>query len=161
MISRRLALLLALLAGLTRPAMAEETPEDFVADLYEAHMPSVTGEAPGIFDDEVLMARFLASDLAAAVNADKAASAKTGEAGLLSFDPVSDSQDPDIRDLRIQRLEDEAGHPQVEATFSRSDQTKRLKLIYDLVKEGDGWKVFNIRRPDGDRWNLREIMQLN
>jgi hypothetical protein len=69
-----------------------------------------------------------------------------GEADPLGFDPVIDGTDWQISDLKL-----EAASSAVIARFTNGPAAK--VIVYDLIEEGGGWKVDNIRAPGV--WNVR------
>lgn len=151
---------LMLALGLAAPALAAETtPEAVVQQIYSGKTPTTKGL--DIIDNAKLRAKYLSMDLAAAVKKDNDESAKSGDVGALDFDPVSDSQDPMIKDLKIEPLQVQGDKAQVKVSFNTYDP-KRDELLYDLVKEGGQWRVFNISKPGGgeDAWSLRQILSL-
>jgi hypothetical protein len=145
------------LAGLA--LAAETTPEALVRQIYSGKTPTTKGL--DIFNSPKLQSKFLSQDLAAAVKKDSDESAKSGDIGALDFDPVSDSQDPMIKDLRIEPQPVQGDRAQVKVSFKSYDP-KRDELLYDLVNEGGQWRVFNISKPgSGDEaWSLRQLLSL-
>lgn len=72
---------------------------------------------------------------------------------ILDFDPIIGAQDYQLSNLSV--TTDgmvENSHAVVRAAFDNMGQ--RTEVVYDLVWEGDQWKVDNIR---GDGWDLRQI----
>lgn len=157
---RELCLGLALALGLTASALsAEASPEAVVKQIYSGKTPETKGI--DIIGDAKLRARYLSKDLAAAVKKDIDQSAKSGEVGALDFDPVSDSQDPLIKDLKIDPASVQGDQAQVGVSFNRGDP-KRDELVYDLVQEGGQWRVSNISKKGSaeEAWSLRQMLSL-
>jgi hypothetical protein len=153
-----IAIMLTLGAG--GPVLAAEaTPEAVVQQIYSGKTPSTKGI--DIIGNAKLRAKFLSKDLAAAVKKDIDASRKSGEVGALDFDPVSDSQDPMIKDLKIEPQPAQGDRAQVDVSFNRGDP-QRDQLVYDLVKEGGQWRVSNISKKGSgdDAWSLRAMLSL-
>lgn len=72
---------------------------------------------------------------------------------ILDFDPLIGAQDYQLSDLNVANEAIAQGsHAVVRASFNNA--TTRTEIIYDLIWEGDRWKVDNIR---GDGWDLRQI----
>ncbi|MGN8115193.1 DUF3828 domain-containing protein [Labrys sp. 22185] len=157
---RRLYLGLALASGLAVSALAAEaTPEATVKQIYSGKTPETKGI--DIIGNAKLRDRYLSKDLAAAVKKDIDESAKSGEVGALDFDPVSDSQDPLIKDLKIDPASVQGEQAQVGVSFNRGDP-KRDELVYDLVKENGQWRVSNISKKGNaeEAWSLRQMLSL-
>jgi hypothetical protein len=81
--------------------------------------------------------------------------------GALDFDYKSDSQDPDVRDLKIvviHRLDTDA---EVRVTFNEYGDA--VELRYDLVRYNGAWVIDDVRKVAGhdDPWVLSEILKLN
>jgi hypothetical protein len=162
---RKLAFGLVLALGfaasvLAAPVLAAETaPEVVVQQIYSGKTPTTKGI--DIIGNKKLRTKFLTKELGAAVQKDFDQSAKANEVGALDFDPVSDSQDPMIKDLKIEPLSAEAGKAQVKVSFDRGD-AKRDELLYDLVKEGGQWRVYDISKKGSaeEAWSLRALLSL-
>lgn len=72
---------------------------------------------------------------------------------ILDFDPIIGAQDYQLGDLNVaNEAVSEGSHAVVRASFNNA--TTHTEIIYDLIWEGDRWKVDNIR---GDGWDLRQI----
>ena len=146
--------------GLAAPALsAEQTPIAVVKQIYSGKTPTTKGI--DVIGNKTLRAKFLTKELGAAIQKDVDQSAASNEVGALDFDPVSDSQDPMIRDLRIEPLSTEGDKAQVKVSFNRGDP-KRDELLYDLVKEGGTWHVYDISKKGSadEAWSLRALLSL-
>jgi len=157
---RKLAFGLMLAFGLAAPALgAEATPETVVKQIYSGKTPATKGI--DIIGNAKLRDKYLSKDLAAAVKKDIDESAKSGEVGALDFDPVSDSQDPMIKDLKVAPMPVQGDKAQVEVSFNRGDPQRDV-LLYDFVREGGQWHVFNISKRGSaeDAWSLRDMLSL-
>ncbi len=72
---------------------------------------------------------------------------------ILDFDPLIGAQDYQLSNLNVaNEAVVEGSHAVVRASFDNA--TTRTEIVYDLIWEGDRWKVDNIR---GDGWDLRVI----
>lgn len=72
---------------------------------------------------------------------------------ILDFDPLIGAQDYQLSNLNV--TTDgmvENSHAAVRAAFDNAGA--HAEIVYDLVWEGEQWKVDNIR---GDGWDLRQI----
>ena len=155
----QLAVGVMLAFGLAATAHAAEvTPEAVVQQIYSGKTPTTKGL--DIFNNAKLRAKYLSKDLAAAVKKDSDEAGKSGDVGALDFDPVSDSQDPMIKDLKIEPQPVQGDKAQVKVSFETYDPG-RDELVYDLVKEGGQWRVSNITKLGSkDAWSLRQILSL-
>jgi hypothetical protein len=72
---------------------------------------------------------------------------------ILDFDPLISAQDYQLSDLNVGTDSMvEAANAVVRASFTNLGQA--TQVVYDMVWEGNRWKVDNIR---GDGWDLRQI----
>lgn len=73
---------------------------------------------------------------------------------ILDFDPLIDAQDYQLSQLNVSTDGVvENSHATVRASFQNAGQP--AEVIYDLVWEGDRWRVNNIRTA---AWDLRQII---
>jgi len=72
---------------------------------------------------------------------------------ILDFDPLIGAQDYQLSALNVtSESVVENSHAVVRASFSNAGTP--TEIVYDLIWEGGGWKIDNIR---GDGWDLRQI----
>jgi hypothetical protein len=72
---------------------------------------------------------------------------------ILDFDPLISAQDYQLSELNVgTEAMVESTNAVVRASFTNLGQA--TQVVYDMVWEGDRWKVDNIR---GDGWDLRQI----
>jgi hypothetical protein len=72
---------------------------------------------------------------------------------ILDFDPLIDAQDYQLSDLNVAtEALAQNSHATVRATFNNAGRP--AEVVYDLIWEGGGWKVDNIR---SSQWDLRQI----
>jgi hypothetical protein len=157
---KRLILVAAALAGLcAAPANAEEqSPKDVVVEIYHvAAGPKGDYQAPSAFDDKQVRRHFTKS-LVAAQKAMDLRSKKLNEP-ILDFDPVTNSQDPSVRNLTIDTESADAAKTIVVAGFDSEGEKSRNVMRYIFVRDGGAWKLDDIRGERGDdKWDLRELM---
>ena len=127
--------------AMTDPAMV-------VRQLYDPYVTA--GAVFPAFRDQAPWSAGLWAELEAMV-----ARSEARNEPILDFDPVIGAQDYEIADLNVAtEALSENSHAVVRASFTnlgRSDE-----VVYDLVWEGDRWRVDNIRGRD---WDLRQIAQ--
>jgi hypothetical protein len=156
---KRLILIVAALAGFAWPAIAEDrSPKDIVVEIYHvAAGPKGDYQTASAFDDKQIRKNFTGS-LLAAQKAMDLRSKKLNEP-ILDFDPVTNSQDPSVRDLSVDVESADAAKTIVAAGFASEGAKARNVVRYIFVREGGAWKLDDMRGESGDdKWDLREIM---
>jgi hypothetical protein len=152
-----------LLAGLacasalaTSALAAERTPADLVADIYRiAGGPLGDYQTKGI--DEKGVRQQFSRSLLKAMDAMNRRSKKTNEP-ILDFDPITDSQDPSVVDLKITPEPGDPARPIIDASFDRGENARDV-VRYAFVREGNAWKLDDISGgADDSKWDLREII---
>jgi len=131
---------------------ADSAPADIVSAIYHIYAGPKGDYQTGNLDDKRVVV-YLSKSLRAALKAMDARS-KTLNEPILDFDPVTDSQDPQVEKLSIAPEGDAAAV----ATFYSGD-VKHL-VRYSFVREGDAWKVDDISGGGGgDAWDLRDVIK--
>jgi hypothetical protein len=83
-----------------------------------------------------------------------------GDAPDLDFDPVTSSQDPDVRGLRIVTQHEGPEAAIVRGEFHRGDaQGKPIALVYSLTRESGGWRVDDIAEQGKGGWRLSAVLK--
>jgi hypothetical protein len=133
-------------------AAGENSPADVTTAIYHIYAGPKGDYQTGNLDDK-RVAAYLSRSLRAALKAMDARSKKLNEP-ILDFDPVTDSQDPQVEKLAIAAEGDAAAV----ATFYSGDVKHVVR--YSFVREGDAWKVDDISGGAGDeKWDLRDIIK--
>ena len=150
---KRAVFILAGAIALSAPAVAADpAPADIVTSVYRFYAGPKGDYASGSFDDPKVAAHFTKS-LRAAMTAMYARSRKTDEP-ILDFDPVTDSQDPQVERLSIAP----AGDGVVEATFYSGADKHVVRYVFK--REGGAWRIDDVSGGQGDgKWDLREIIK--
>ena len=156
--------LLFIAAGASAQTPAAGDPEAIVTAIY-ARAASGRGENGGgfIIESKAAKAKYLSKSLVALW---ARANAKTpkGDVGPVDFDPVTNSQDPDVKSFDVKTETHEADKATIAATFighrttraAAADQTVR----YDFVRDQAQWKIDDIRgASDGQPWSIREMLK--
>ena len=134
------------------PAAGESSPAEVTTAIYAIYAGPKGDYQAGNLDDK-RVAAYLSKSLRAALKAMEARSKKLNEP-ILDFDPVTDSQDPQVEKLAIAAEGDAAAV----ATFF-SGEVKHV-VRYSFVRDGDAWKVDDISGGAGDdKWDLRDIIK--
>ena len=115
----------------------------------------------------------MSASLAALWTAEEAKTPK-GDETPPGFDPVSNSQDPKVRNVKVVLEKSDGKKAVVVASFdswsrglTREEQERhphdprdRLTVRYDMVLEHDRWKIDDIRgTTDGKPWSIRAILK--
>lgn len=148
----KIALLTALLLAFSSIgfALSEKeitTPDAVIKNLYAAQK---AGTGPFFqYKNRALVDRYFSKDLANMIWKD-AVKAK-GEVGAIDFDPLYNSQDPQITDFAIGKPREESGpdHAFVAATFKNNGKADRVD--FELQRGQDKtWKIVSIHYNDGE-----------
>jgi len=133
-------------------AAGDSSPVDVTTAIYHIYAGPKGDYQTGNLDDKGVVV-YLSKSLRAALKAMDARSRKLNEP-ILDFDPVTDSQDPQVEKLAIAAEGDTAAT----ATFFSGDVKHVVR--YSFVREGDAWKVDDISGGAGDeKWDLRDIIK--
>lgn len=146
------------------PALATtDNPVTIVKDIY-TRAAKGRGDSGGDFviGSSAARAKYLSASLAALW--DKAeAQAPKDEPGPVDFDPVSNSQDPDIKSFTVAGETQSDDRATVAATIA-GRHGKRAKaadnvIRYDFVRENGQWRIDDMRGAvEGDPWSIRGIL---
>jgi hypothetical protein len=117
------------------------SPEQVVQSLYQAAAHT------GIPKDEAALSQYFDGRLTELLVKDFSCVGSDNEpCGLLYFDPVAQSKNPDITDLEILSSEEEH---EVYVSFGQRDA--RYKAICVMVRTRDGWRVSDIIYSGADQ----------
>lgn len=132
---------------------AEETPERFLRAIYARYLGGAK-QALGVpLDTERNLRRYFTPALASLIIKDRKAAALRHEPPALDGDPFVDAQDWQISALEI-ALERKAPL-QALATVDFRNFDKPVSLRLELVHAKDGWRIDDIRWPEG---SLRALL---
>jgi hypothetical protein len=115
-----------------------------------------------VFENKAAKAKYLSKSLIA-LWAKADARTRKGDGGPVGFDPVTNSQDPDVKSFKVVAEKQEADKAVIAVTID-SHQEPRPKpadrtIRYDFVREADGWKIDEIKGAvDGAAWSLRAML---
>ena len=132
-------------------AAGESSPADVTTAIYRIYAGPKGDYRNGNLDDK-RVAVYLSKSLRAALKAMDARSKKLNEP-ILDFDPVTNSQDPQVEKLTIAAEGDAAAI----ATFFSGDVKHVVR--YSFVREDGAWKVDDISGGAGDEtFDLRDVI---
>jgi Protein of unknown function (DUF3828) len=170
MITRRALILTALAAPfarlLSRPALAASpAPSDPLAiiNAIYARVTKGKGDSGGgfVIENKAAKAKYLSKSL---IKLWAAADAHTpkGDVGPVDFDPVTNSQDPDVKSFTAQADKLEANAAVIAVTIAtRTPVTSPADNVirYNLVREDGQWKIDDISgSSDGEAWSIRGML---
>ncbi|WP_316229711.1 DUF3828 domain-containing protein [Bradyrhizobium sp. SZCCHNR1051] len=167
MINRRFLLLglagVLAVSPLRAQAPAANEPTGIMTAIY-ARVAKGKGEDGGNFviENKAARAYYLSKSLAAQWAKMDARTPK-GEVGAVDFDPVTNSQDPDVASFKVSPEKQEADKATVAVTIAghRNDRTEQADNVirYDFVRDAGQWKIDDIRGAvDGKPWSIREML---
>nr|WP_041756700.1 DUF3828 domain-containing protein [Bradyrhizobium sp. ORS 278] len=167
MIDRRFVLLG--LAGVlaTSQLHAQTTAANEPAGIMTAIYTRVAkgkGEDGGNFviGDKAARAKYLSKALAAQWAKMDARTPK-GEVGAVDFDPITNSQDPDVASFKVVSETQEADKATIAVTITghrleRKEQADNV-IRYDFARDARQWKIDDIRGAiDGKPWSIRDML---
>ncbi len=167
MIDRRLLLLslASVLAAspLQAQAPSSNDPAGMITAIY-TRVAKGKGDGGGTFVIESKAARtkYLSKSLAAQWTKMDARTPK-GEVGAVDFDPVTNSQDPDVASFKVSSEKQEADRATIAVAIrghgeARKEQADEV-IRYDFVREAEQWKIDDIRGAvDGKPWSIRAML---
>lgn len=139
---------------------AARSPRDIVEAIYKVSAgEDGSYSGPSAFDDTKIRHLYFSKDLIAAV---AAMEAKSAGGRILNFDPITNSEGPDVQNLDIAVESEQPDHVIIAAKFRSADDSSILH--YDFIKEGKVWKLDDIRGEivgQRGQWSLREIIRNN
>jgi len=159
MLSRRTLIATLAVAGWALPvasAFAQAAPpaNDPTALLTKLYTEAAKDNAGGDFvNAPKSRAKYLSKSLATLWSK---AEAKTpqGDVGPIEFDPVSNSQDPDIRSFAIAVEKQDSGTATLAVTLTESRRRENPAdnvIFYDFVRDGAHWRIDDIRCAVGGK----------
>ena len=171
MITRR-TLLLTGTAGLSAAALsrfaraAPTLANDPVAIVNAIYARAAKGKGDGggafIIENKAAKARYLSKALVA-LWAKADAHTPKGDVGPIDFDPVTNSQEPDVKSFKVVVEKLDADKAVVAVTIAGRG-TPRAKaadnlIRYNFVRDDGKWKIDDISgTSDGEAWSIRDML---
>jgi Protein of unknown function (DUF3828) len=143
---------------------AADDPAGILTAIY-TRVAKGKGDSGGafVFETKAAKAKYLSKSLIALwVKAD--ARRRKGDGGPVDFDPITNSQDPDVKSFKVVAEKQEADDRAIIAVMIDSHQRRPAKaadqtIRYDFVREAGGWKIDEIKGAvDGEAWSLRAVI---
>lgn len=167
MITRRTLLFSSLFAASLMPAANAQapSPNDPVGILTAIYTRAAKGKGDGggafIIETKAAKAKYLSKSLVA-LWAKADAHTPKGDVGPVDFDPVTNSQDPDVASFKVapEKLEADRATVAVTLTGHRQDRKPGDEVVrYEMVREGNAWKIDDIKgSADGEAWSVRAML---
>jgi hypothetical protein len=166
MLTRR-SLIAASLFAATRPAFAQApAPSDPTAILTAIYTRAAKGKGDGggafLIENKQAKAKYLSKSLVA-LWAKADAHTPKGDVGPVDFDPVTNSQEPDVRSFKVDAEKLDAAKALIAVTITGRNTPPRKPadqvIRYDFVRETGGWKIDDIKgSSDGQAWSIRALL---
>src|SRR4051794_10723081 len=147
-----------------RPAAAADDPAGILTAIY-TRVAQGKGDGGGAFVIQTKTARtkYLSNALVA-LWAKADTRTKKGDGGPVDFDPVTNSQDPDVKSFKVAAEQQGAGKATVAVTIESHQREARADaadktIRYDFVQEAGQWKIDDIKGAvDGSPWSVRALL---
>jgi hypothetical protein len=168
MVTRR-KLTLSGAAGLlaaTLPRAGLAAPDDPVGVVTAIYTRAAKGKGDGgggfVIENKAAKAKYLSKSLVALWTKADARTPK-GDVGPIDFDPVTNSQDPDVKSFKVvaeKQEADKATSPSRSKVISgRRAKAADKTIRYDFVHEAGQWKIDDIKGAvDGSPWSVRALL---
>ena len=151
-----------LAAALPHASLAADDPAGIVTAIYTRAAKGKGDGGGGLIENKAARAKYLSKSLVA-LWAKADARTPKGDVGPVDFDPVTNSQDPDVKSFKVVAEKQEADKATITVTIDGyqgprpkpTDQTMR----YDLVREAGLWKIDDIKGSgDGEPWSIHGML---
>ena len=170
MITRRSLLvtgMTGLLAGAIthRAGAAQPSQNDPVEIINAIYTRAAKGKGDGggafIIENKAAKAKYLSRSLVT-LWAKADANTPKGDVGPIDFDPVTNSQEPDVKSFKVVAEKLEADKAVIAVTITgRTARAKPADEIvrYNFVRDDGKWKIDDISGAlDGEAWSIRDIL---
>ncbi|MCA6114000.1 DUF3828 domain-containing protein [Bradyrhizobium sp. WSM 1738] len=153
-----------LAAILPEHAHAADDPTAILTAIY-ARVIKGKGDGGGTFviDTKAARTKYLSNSLAT-LWAKADARTRKGDGGPIGFDPVTNSQDPDVKSYKIVAEKQAADKATMAVTIEAHQSAARTNaadktIRYDFVLEAGQWKIDDIKGAvDGRPWSVRALL---
>jgi hypothetical protein len=168
MITRRMLILSGAISALTAAEISAQapSPNDPVAIVNSIYTRAAERKGDGgggfVYENKTAKAKFLSKSLIALwARAD--AHTPKDDVGPVDFDPVTNSQDPDVKSFKVDAENLAADKAVIAATIADRYTPPRKPadhvVRYDFVRDGSQWKINDIRgSSDGEPWSIRAML---
>jgi hypothetical protein len=170
MMTRRVLVLTGatgLAAAISLPALAKPaSPNDPVAIVNTIYARAAKGRGDGggafIIENQLAKAKYLSKSLVE-LWAKADAHTPKGDVGPVDFDPVTNSQQPNVKSFKLVPEKLDADKAVIAVTIAGRG-APRAKSIdntirYSLVRDDGQWKIDDISgASDGEAWSIRQML---
>jgi Protein of unknown function (DUF3828) len=149
-------------AALAEPASAGD-PVAIATAIY-TRVAKGKGDGGGgfVIENKAAKAKYLSKSLIALWAKADAHTAK-GDEGPVDFDPVTNSQDSDVKSFKVVAEKLEADKALIAVTMTSSEPRTKSEdetVRYDFVRDGDKWKIDDIRGAiEAAPWSIRDMLK--
>jgi len=168
MITRRNVVLTSLILASGAPlARAEPAASDdpvAIVNAIYARAAKGKGDSGGgfVIENKVAKAKYLSKSLIA-LWAKADAHTPKGDVGPVDFDPVTNSQDPDVKAFKVETEKLDAAKALIAVTIDGHREPREKPadktIRYAFVREAAGWKIDDISgAADGESWSIRAML---
>jgi Protein of unknown function (DUF3828) len=127
--------------------------KSFLESIYGRYMGQSSAAAEGIpLTDAQSVRTYFTFVLAALILEDRAAAIRQGESPALDRDPFIGRAEWDVSDLSIDVMDTSA--PKTVATVTLTNFRKPEKIVLELLRSDNEWRIANVQRDSG---NLRGL----
>ena len=149
-----------------RASAAPPSPNDPVAIVTAIYTRAAKGKGDGggafIIENKAAKAKYLSKSLVE-LWAKADAYTPKGDVGPIDFDPVTNSQEPDVKTFKVAATSLEAEKAVIAVTLTGRNTPPRKPadrtVRYDFVRDGTDWKIDDIKSAsDGEAWSIRGML---
>jgi hypothetical protein len=151
--TRRTFLAASFLASVNAAYAQTPSPNDPIAILNAIYSRAAKGKGDGggafVIENKAAKTKYLSKSLVA-LWAKADGHTPKGDVGPVDFDPVTNSQEPDVRSFKVdaEKLEIDRATIAVSITGHRNDRKPADQVLrYDFVREANTWKIDDIKVP--------------
>ena len=155
------------LLAATLPRAALAAPDDPLGIVTVIYTRVAKGKGDGggtfVIENKAAKAKYLSKSLIA-LWAKADARTQKGDGGPIGFDPVTNSQDPDVKSSKVVADKQGADKATVAVTIESHQRDARANpagktISYDFVREAGQWKIDDIKSAvDGTPWSVRALL---
>ena len=165
MLTRRSFIAASLLAAAT-PAFAQTAAANDPASILTAiYARAAKGKGDGgagfVTENKAAKTRYLPNALVTP-RAKADAHTPKGDVGPVDFDPVTNSQEPDVKSFKVEteKLDADKAALAVTMTGHRNDRKPADRVVrYEFVREAGSWRIDDIKgSSDGEAWSIRKML---
>ena len=171
MVTRR-ALIVSGAAGLLATALSHRAfaatpspadPADIITAIYtRAAKGKGSGGGAFIIENKAAKAKYLSKSLVE-LWAKADAHTPKGDVGPVDFDPVTNSQEPDVKSFTVSAEKQDADKAAIAVVITGRNAPARKPadqtIRYEFVRDAAEWKIDDIKgASDGEPWSIRDML---